>query len=168
MKVTDGVNTEETEDVDETTKNNEDEVKETKESVKNEEKKYTDEEVNAISLKNQDKAINKIFKELGVANLEEAKAKLSQEEPKEEKDNSQEEELKTIAEKATVEAINLRIENALLLKGIDSNKAIRAKRLIDKKNLLNDSGEVEEEKLTLKFIEALMVLWNLLSLQVLV
>ena len=58
-----------TEDVDKTIKNNEGEVEETKESVKNEEKKYTDEEVNAISLKNQDKAINKIFKELGVANL---------------------------------------------------------------------------------------------------
>ncbi len=59
MKVTDGVNTEETEDVDETTKNNEDEVKETKESVKNEEKKYTDEEVNALGQDKIDK--NKIY-----------------------------------------------------------------------------------------------------------
>ena len=38
------------------------------------EKKYTDDDVNNISKKNSEKAVNKLLKELGITDKEEAKA----------------------------------------------------------------------------------------------
>ena len=145
MTVTDGVEntqeeTKEVEKVEETPI--EEKKQETKEAVKT----YTDEEVNAISLKNSDKAVKKFMKELGIEDVEKAKEILNTAKAEKTKEENKDiSELEEKANKATIQAMDLKVENALLLKGVNSSKANRAKRLIDKANILNDNGVIDED-----------------------
>ena len=121
-----------------------------KKETKANEKKYSDEELNAISLKNEQKALANQLKDLGIDDVEKAKSILSKAREEEEKaksvDEKTQEALKK-AEKATLEAINTKIENALLRKGINDKKVTRAVRLVDKKNILDKDGEIDQSKL---------------------
>ena len=122
-----------------------DEKKETKS-----EKKYSDEELNAISFKNEQKALEKQLKDLGIDDVEKAKSILAKAREEEEKAKSVDEKTQEAikkAEKATLEAINAKIENALLRKGIDEKKVARAVRLVEKKNVLDKDGELDQSKL---------------------
>ena len=121
-----------------------------KKETKANEKKYSDEELNAISLKNEQKALANQLKDLGIDDVEKAKSILAKAREDEEKaksvDEKTQEALKK-AEKATLEAINTKIENALLRKGINDKKVTRAVRLVDKKNILDKDGEIDQSKL---------------------
>ena len=124
-----------------------DEKKETKIS---DEKKYSDKELNDISLKNEQKALAKQLKDLGIDDVEKAKAILAKAKEDEEKAKSVDEKTQEAikkAEKATLEAINAKIENALLRKGIDEKKVTRAVRLVEKKNVLDKDGELDQSRL---------------------
>ena len=148
MKVTDGVeNTqEETKEVEKVEENTP--IEEKKQEIKGAVKTYTDEEVNAISLKNSDKAVKKFMKELGIEDVEKAKEILNNAKAEQTKEENKDiSELEEKANKATIQAMDLKVENALLLKGVNLSKANRAKRLIDKANILNDEGETDEDKL---------------------
>lgn len=134
-------------EVDETSKNTKaSEGKETK----SEEKKYTDKELNDISLKNEQKALAKQLKDLGIDDVEKAKSILAKAREEEEKSKSVDEKTQEAiqkAEKATLEAINTKIENALLRKNVKEEKIIRAVRLVDKKNILDKDGALDQSKL---------------------
>lgn len=124
------------------------EKKETDKKV--EEKKYTDKELNDISLKNEQKALAKQLKDLGIDDIEKAKSILAKAREDEEKSKSVDEKTQDAikkAEKATLEAINAKIENALLRKNIKEEKITRAVRLVDKKNILDKDGSLDESKL---------------------
>ena len=130
-----------------------DEKKETKS-----EKKYSDEELNAISFKNEQKALEKQLKDLGIDDVEKAKSILAKAREDEEKAKSVDEKTQEAikkAEKATLEAINAKIENALLRKGIDEKKVTRAVRLVEKKNVLDKDGELEQSKLEIEIEDLL-------------
>lgn len=138
------------------------EAKETKAETKVEkpveEKKYTDTEMNAISLKNSEKATKQLLKELGIDDVEKAKSILAKAKEEEEAAKSVDEKTQeTIkrAEKAELEAINSRIENAMLRKGIEDGKVERAVRLVDKKNILDEKGQLDQGKLNTEIEELL-------------
>lgn len=138
------------------------ETKETKAETKVEkpveEKKYTDTEMNAISLKNSEKATKQLLKELGIDDVEKAKSILAKAKEEEEAAKSVDEKTQeTIkrAEKAELEAINSRIENAMLRKGIEDGKVERAVRLVDKKNILDEKGQLDQGKLNTEIEELL-------------
>ena len=121
-----------------------------KKETKASEKKYSDEELNAISLKNEQKALANQLKDLGIDDVEKAKSILAKAKQEEEKAKSVDEKTQDAlkkAEKATLEAINTKIENALLRKGINDKKVTRAVRLVDKKNILDKDGEIDQSKL---------------------
>lgn len=143
------VQTSNVEEVKDTTKNTKDEgVKEADKKV--EEKKYTDKELNDISLKNEQKALAKQLKDLGIDDIEKAKSILAKAKKDEEKSKSVDEKTQEAlkkAEKATLEAINTKIENALLRKNVKDEKITRAVRLVDKKNILDENGTLDESKL---------------------
>lgn len=145
----DDVQTSNVEEVKDTTKNTKDEgVKEADKKV--EEKKYTDKELNDISLKNEQKALAKQLKDLGIDDIEKAKSILAKAREDEEKSKSVDEKTQEAikkAEKATLEAINTKIENALLRKNVKDEKITRAVRLVDKKNILDENGTLDESKL---------------------
>lgn len=114
------------------------------------EKKYTDEDVNNISKKNSDKAVQKFMKDLGIENIDEAKTILAKAREEKEKSMSIDEKTQKIIEKAQKEslrAIEMTIENALLRKKVDDSKVARAKRLVAKENIVNENGEIDENKL---------------------
>lgn len=118
--------------------------------TKSEEKKYTDKELNDISLKNEQKALAKQLKDLGIDDVEKAKSILAKAREEEEKTKSVDEKTQEAikrAEKATLEAINAKIENALLRKNVKDEKVTRAVRLVDKKNILNEDGSLDQSKL---------------------
>ena len=129
-----------------------------KKETKANEKKYSDEELNAISLKNEQKALANQLKDLGIDDVEKAKSILAKAKEEEEKaksvDEKTQEALKR-AEKATLEAINTKIENALLRKGINDKKVTRAVHLVDKKNILDKDGELDQSKLETEIDELL-------------
>ena len=127
-----------------------DDKKETK-SETTEEKKYSDKELNDISLKNEKKALAKQLKELGIDDIEKAKSILAKAKADEEANKSQDEktqELTKSRDKARLEAINSKIENALLRKGVSDARVERAVRLIDKTNILDTNGDIDSSKLT--------------------
>ena len=135
-----------------------DEQKETKVS---DEKKYSDKELNDISLKNEQKALAKQLKDLGIDDVEKAKSILAKAREEEEKaksvDEKTQEALKK-AEKATLEAINAKIENALLRKSVKEEKISRAIKLIEKNKILDKDGSLDESKLS-EEIEELLKDW---------
>ena len=129
-----------------------------KKEIKSEEKKYSDKELNDISLKNEQKALAKQLKDLGIDDVEKAKSILAKAREDEEKAKSVDEKTQEAikrAEKATLEAINAKIENALLRKGINDKKVTRAVHLVDKKNILDKDGELDQSKLETEIDELL-------------
>lgn len=129
-----------------------------KKETKTNEKKYSDKELNDISLKNEQKALAKQLKDLGIDDVEKAKSILAKAKEEEEKAKSVDEKTQEAikrAEKATLEAINAKIENALLRKGINDKKVTRAVRLVDKKNILDKDGELDQSKLETEIDELL-------------
>lgn len=136
------------------------EAKETNTKVEKveEEKKYTDKQLNDISLKNEQKAVNKMLKDLGIDDIEKAKGILAKAREEEEASKSVDEktlELTKEKEAAQLEAINSRIENAMLRKGIKDEKVERAVRLVDKKNILDEKGKLDSSKLNTEIEELL-------------
>ena len=132
-----------------TTKNDEN----AKKDASKEEKKYSDKEVNDISLKNVNKALAKQLKDLGIDDIEKAKSILAKARADEEANKSQDEKTKELTQKydkARLETINARIENALLRKGVSDSRVERAVRLIDKASILDDSGEIDTSKLSVE------------------
>lgn len=118
---------------------------------KAEEKKYSDKEMNDISTKNVSKALAKQLKDLGIEDVEKAKSILAKAKEEEEANKSVDEktkELTTQRDKALLEVVNSKIENALLRKGVKDEKVERAVRLVDKNNILNEKGEIDSSKLT--------------------
>ena len=118
---------------------------------KSEEKKYSDKELNDISLKNEKKALAKQLKDLGIDNVDEAKEILAKAKAEKEANKSQDEKTNEIVkerDKALLEAMNSKIENALLRKGVSENKVERAVRLIDKANIVDESGKIDFSKLS--------------------
>ncbi len=152
MEVVDGVENNEVVENNEATDTSKSEKVKTQVS----EKKYTDEDVNAISLKNTNKAVEKLKKELGIDDVEEAKKILNA--FKSTKQDTKTDELSILkqqAEKNMLEAVNLRIENALLVKGVDSSKSSRMMRLVDKKAILDENGNIDNSKLNTEIEEIL-------------
>ena len=133
--------------------------KETKvETNVSEEKKYTDKEVNAISLKNSEKATKQLLKDLGIDDVEKAKSILAKAREEEEKAKSVDEktlELQKERDKARLENMNSRIENAMLRKGIKDEKIERAVRLIDKNVILDEKGQLDISKLNTEIEDVL-------------
>lgn len=129
-----------------------------KETPKEEEKKYSDKDVNDISTKNVSKALAKQLKDLGIDDVEKAKSILAKAREDEEAAKSVDEKTQEAikrAEKATLEAINTKIENALLRKNVKDEKVTRAVRLVDKQNILDKDGSVDTNKLN-EEIESLL------------
>ena len=123
-----------------------------------EEKKYTDKEVNDISIKNVNKALAKQLKDLGIDDVEKAKSILAKAREEEEKNKSVDEKTQEYiqkAEKQTLLAMNKTIENALLRKKVDDGKVARASRLVNKENIIDEHGEIDENKLNSE-IEAII------------
>lgn len=131
---------------------------EDKSKEKEPEKKYTDDDVNKISKKNSDKAVNKLMKDLGIDDVEEAKTILANARAEKEKNKSAEEKAndlsnsltekdKKIAEKnqQLVEAL---LENRLLHSGVESSKIARAVKMISTSSVLNEDGEVDSDLMT--------------------
>lgn len=116
------------------------------------EKKYTDDDVNAISLKNSDKAVKKLLKELGIDATDEgkatakqiladAKAKTAQEQPgKANEDNG-----KYAAAMQKVAMAQGTI--ALIGRGVPAEKAARFAKLLDLDGVTNDAGEIDDDKM---------------------
>lgn len=126
-------------------------TKDTNKDTKTSDKKYTDEDVNNISKKNSDKAVQKFMKELGIDDVEEAKGILAKAREEKEKNMSLDEKTQKIIEKgqkSTLKAMDLTIENALLRKKVDDSKVSRAARLVVKENIINENGEIDENKLS--------------------
>lgn len=133
-------------------------AEEAKETKSSDEKKYTDKELNDISLKNEQKALAKQLKDLGIDDVEKAKSILAKAREEEEKAKSVDEKTQEAikrAEKATLEAINAKIENALLRKNVKDEKVTRAVRLVDKKNILDEDGSLDQSKLDTEIEELL-------------
>ena len=147
--------------VDNNSTNQAPEVKDTKNTNTNtvsDEKKYTDKEMNDISVKNVNKALAKQLKELGIEDVEKAKSILAKAKEEEEKNKSVDEKTQEYikkAEKATLAAMNSKIENALLRKKVDDGKVARASRLVNKENIIDEHGEIDENKLNSE-IEAII------------
>lgn len=159
------VQTSNVEEEKDTTKTTKDEgVKET--DKKSDEKKYTDKELNDISLKNEQKALAKQLKDLGIDDFEKAKSILAKAREDEEKNKSVDEKTQEAikkAEKATLEAVNAKIENALLRKNVKEEKITRAVRLVDKKNILDKDGSLDESKLNTEIEDLLKDFPELIS-----
>lgn len=122
-----------------------------KETKKSAEKKYTDDDVNNISTKNVSKALAKQLKELGIDDVEKAKSILAKAKADEEASKSQDEKTQELTkkyDKARLDALNSRIENALLRKGVSDSRVERAVRLIDKTNILDNNGDIDSSKLS--------------------
>lgn len=139
-----------------------------KETKAEDEKKYTDKQLNDISLKNEQKAVNKMLKDLGIDDVEKAKGILAKAREEEEAAKSLDEktlELQKEKDKAQLDAINSRIENAMLRKGVKDEKIERAVRLVDKKNVLDEKGQLDIGKLNTELEDLLKDFPELISKQ---
>lgn len=119
-----------------------------------EERKYTETDMNNISKKNSEKAVAKLLKDLGITDTEKAKAILAKAAADEEaaakaKDaagDNQIQELNERLSQATESANNAVLENLLLMSNVKSDKVARAVRLIDKKDCLDEEGKFSRDK----------------------
>lgn len=119
------------------------------------EKKYTDDDVNKISKKNEDKAIKKLMKDLGIDDIESAKVILSTARDEKEKNKSEEDknqELnKSLSDKDKLisqkneKLVSALLESRLMRSGVDASKIDRAKKMISTSSVLNEDSEVDED-----------------------
>lgn len=117
------------------------------------EKKYSDEEVNNISKKNSERAVNKVLKELGITDREKAKqilAKAAAEEAAngsaDNDEQSRETELEAALQTATLNAEKADLSVLLLLKQVKPEKIEKAVKLIDREDYLDENGKFNKEK----------------------
>lgn len=111
------------------------------------EKKYTDADVNNISKKNSEKAVNKLLKDLGITDMEKAKQILADAAAKEGKSPSVGQDDTRVAElNASLEASVL--ENIMLTEHVNPEKVARAVKLIDRADCLDDEGKFSRDKAT--------------------
>lgn len=129
------------------------------------EKKYTDEEVNAISLKNSDKAVKKLLKELGIDATDEGKATAKQilADAKAAAEKAKPAEDKAAEDNGKYEAAVQKIAMAqgtiaLIGKGVPAEKAARFAKLLDLSGVTDESGEIDEEKMGAA-VDALLKDW---------
>lgn len=134
MEITDGVMPEENKVEETTKKTNAEEAKNKKDDLVS----FDELLKNPAYKSSYDKKVNELMERKEIE-----WNKKVQEKTNDEINSKVDEELK----KATIDAMNLRIENALLLKGVSATKAERVKRLIDKSSILGDDGKVSQEKL---------------------
>lgn len=134
-------------------------------------KKYTDDDVNNISVKNERKAVRDVLKKLGYkvsinatkeemdAIIEEAtnkKEEKSKDEDNSDKGNSTEDKVATLEKQNKY--INAELKLALFQANIKKEKIGRAINLIDKSKILDD-GEIDPDKLA-EEIESLTKEWS--------
>ena len=109
------------------------------------EKKYTDADVNNISKKNSEKAVNKLIKELGITDMEKAKKILADAAAAEGNAQSVGQDDTRVTElNASLEASVL--ENIMLLEHVNPEKVARAVKLIDRADCLDDEGNFSRDK----------------------
>lgn len=121
------------------------------------EKKYTDDDVNNISKKNSEKAVNKLLKELGITDKEEAKQILADAAAKKAAQQPPAEDNAKVAE-LTASLENSVLENIMLSQHVKPEKVQRAVKLIDRKDCLDDEGNFNREKAA-EAVKALFEEW---------
>ena len=126
------------------------------------EKKYTDEEVNNISVKNSKKAVAKLMKELGItektdrAKVRELieKAQLDKQDEPETDGAGQSTQAAELAE-ARAMAENAVLEAVMLAAHVKADKVSKAVKLIDRADCLDDDGKFSREKASAAVTELL-------------
>lgn len=109
------------------------------------EKKYTDADVNNISKKNSEKAVNKLLKDLGITDVDKAKKILADAAAAEDASQSVGQDDTRVAElNASLEASVL--ENIMLTEHVNPEKVARAVKLIDRADCLDDEGKFSRDK----------------------
>lgn len=111
------------------------------------EKKYTDDDVNNISKKNSEKAVNKLLKELGITDKEKAKKILAEAAAAEGASQSVGQDDTKVAE-LTANLENSVLENIMLSQHVKAEKVARAVKLIDRADCLDDEGNFSRDKAT--------------------
>ena len=116
------------------------------------EKKYSEEEMNGIVKKNNEKAVNKLLKELGISDKEKAKAILAKAAEDEAKNQTAtatadaEAQRKAEFEGIKAENTRMRIENLLLSSSVKPEKVEKASKLIDVADCLDEDGNFDKGK----------------------
>lgn len=128
------------------------------------EKKYTDEDVNNISVKNAKKAVAKLMKELGItentdrAKVKELIEKAQLDKPQEEQggDNAgQNAQLTAALAEAQTMAENAILEAVMLAAHVKADKVAKAVKLIDRNDCLDEDGKFSREKASAAVAELL-------------
>lgn len=127
------------------------------------EKKYTDDDVNAISLKNSDKAVKKLLKELGIDATDEGKASAKQILAEAKAKAAKEQPEKAAEDSGKYEAAIQKVAMAqgtiaLIGKGVPAEKASRFAKLLDLTGVMDDSGEIDNDKMGAA-VDALLKDW---------
>ena len=130
-------------------------------SAQEPEKKYTEEEMNGISKKNSEKAVNKLLNELGITDRVKAKEILSKaaaEEAANSANNGTGEEMSQIQQALAKErerADGAVLENLLLAAHVDAKKVTKASRLVEHDKCVDDDGNFDREKASAQVAELL-------------
>ena len=127
------------------------------------EKKYTDEEVNNISVKNSKKAVAKLMKELGItektdrAKVKELIEKAQLDKQEEPETDGAEQNSRAAAELAEARAMaeNAVLEAVMLAAHVKADKVARAVKLVDRADCLDDDGKFSREKASAAVTELL-------------
>ena len=127
------------------------------------EKKYTDEEVNNISVKNSKKAVAKLMKELGItektdrAKVKELIEKAQLDKQEEPETDGAEQNSRVAAELAEARAMaeGAVLEALMLAAHVKADKVSKAVKLIDRADCLDDDGKFSREKASAAVTELL-------------
>lgn len=127
------------------------------------EKKYTDEEVNSISVKNSKKAVAKLMKELGItektdrAKVKELIEKAQLDKQEEPETDGAEQNSRAAAELAEARAMaeGAVLEAVMLAAHVKADKVSKAVKLIDRADCLDDDGKFSREKASAAVTELL-------------
>lgn len=127
------------------------------------EKKYTDEEVNNISVKNSKKAVAKLMKELGItektdrAKVKELIEKAQLDKQEEPETDGAEQNSRAAAELAEARAMaeGAVLEAVMLAAHVKADKVSKAVKLIDRADCLDDDGKFSREKASAAVAELL-------------
>lgn len=121
-------------------------------SAQEPEKKYTEEEMNGISKKNSEKAVNKPLKELGITDKVKAKEILLQAAAKEavgsEKDGTDEQttQFQQALAKERERADNAVLESLMYSANVDAKKIARAVKLVEREKCIGEDGSFDRDK----------------------